>query len=136
MSGFLDPETTGPDFITVNGWAFSAVAPIARVEAFIDRLFLGKLQLRNCSRRRTAAVPAHHVACGFSGTLFLTELRLSGEKELKVRVQDEKGNAATYTRKVRLQPARYSKVYLNFRRGIRLFRSYRGHGLGYSTAAP
>jgi len=110
VQGFLDPETTGPGFIVVNGWAFSTAAPIASVDAFIDRVFLGKVNYGIPREDVSAMVPTAPVACGFGGTLSFTQLRLSGEKELTVRVKDEKGNTATYSRRVQLQPALFEGV--------------------------
>ena len=136
VSGFLDPETTGPDFITVNGWAFSTVAPIASVDAFIDGFSLGKLQYGIPREDVAAAFPAAPLACGFGGTLSLIRLRFSGDKELKIRVRDEKGNAATYTRKVRLQTQTFEGV-LEFPKDNSVCSgSVEVMGWVYSTAAP
>ena len=75
-----------------------------RVEAFLNDVYLGSIRYGMERPDVVAAFPGKApLECGYQERISLKSLRIEGEKMLKVRVYDERGNKQFYTRRVKLE---------------------------------
>jgi len=135
-----EPGKAISDQIEVRGWAFSEAAPVGLVQVFVDNFFLGDLVY---GLERPDVVEAFGgkapLNCGYSGRVSLGGLKVQGEKVLKIRVYDQKGNRRISTQPVRLipEPQEVFKGSLDFPRpGGVVNETIDILGWVYSTAAP
>ncbi len=88
--------------LEVAGWAFSRLAPIVRVEAFIDDILVGTVRYE-LARPDVANRWPKAANSGFSARLN-PDIAFSGPKILRVRVSDALGNYRDFTRPILLKP--------------------------------
>ncbi|HEX8072766.1 MAG TPA: glycosyltransferase [Pyrinomonadaceae bacterium] len=90
--------------LRIEGWVFSAAAPVVRVEAFLDDRYLGRLNYGLKRADVAAAYPAlARAECGFSEVVPL-KANTTGERALVVRAYDALGHVHIYTRLVVVSP--------------------------------
>ena len=107
--GYIDAPCEGDSaagYLEVGGWAYSVVAPIRRVEAFLDHMPLGTVRY-GYARPDVTANFAEQLPpdCGYADRLPLDEL-FSGPRTLMIRVTDERGNYRDYTRTIMVEAGR------------------------------
>ncbi|HEY0079830.1 MAG TPA: glycosyltransferase [Pyrinomonadaceae bacterium] len=103
FSGYVDAPAEGgvaSGQIEIVGWAYSSVAPVVRVEAFLDNMPLGALRYGHARPDVVEAFPSQApIDCGYANHFPLDELH-AGRRTLMIRVTDEQGNYRDYKRKV------------------------------------
>ena len=86
--------------LEIEGWVFSTVAAVVRVEAFIDDFYLGRLNYGLKRADVAAAYPAQaRVNCGYGDRVKL-EAAMTGHRRLIIRAYDEQGHVQIYTRAI------------------------------------
>ena len=82
------PQSPVIDSLEIRGWVRSKTGPIGLVEAFLDDFYLGRIKF------------AEDRSDGYNDRISLHGLNLAGERTLRIRVYDQKGNKHVYTRPV------------------------------------
>ena len=106
IRGVLDyPKSEDPAKarIEVYGWAYSNVAPLRLVQAFLDNTYLGIVRYGIERSDVVAAFPDAPVKCGYQELFWLDGLGRAGERSLRILVSDQKGNKQVYTRPITLE---------------------------------
>ena len=103
MLDFPKSENILSDSVEICGWVYSTAAIVTRVEAFLDDVYVGSIRYGIERPDVVAAFPGKApLECGYLERISLKGLQIQGEKKLKIRVYDEKGNKQFYTRTVTL----------------------------------
>ncbi len=93
--GRLEAPTSVPfDFLEIRGWVYSLKAPVVLVEAFLDDIYLGRIRYGE----ERPDLPGGVSNCGFSDRISLHGFNMAGERTLKIRVYDQKGNRQVFRR--------------------------------------
>ena len=107
FSGQLElPHSVVFDVLEIRGWVYSNAAPVMLVEAFLDDFYLGSVRYGE-KRPEISGAP---LECGYSDRISLHGFSITGEKTLRVRVFDQKGNRQAYTRRLIVAPASQAAV--------------------------
>lgn len=88
--------------LDVSGWVYSRAAPVTRVEAFLDDLYLGRLSYGVERAGTPDAQPGAPAACGFADSLSL-HAEHAGGRVLRIRIFDGRGNQRTYARHINVE---------------------------------
>src|ERR1051326_8231519 len=82
------PQSPVSDSLVIRGWVYSKAAPVVLVEAFLDDFYLGSIHY------------GEEGPNGYGESISLHGFNFAGERILKVRVHDQKGNRQVFTRRV------------------------------------
>jgi GT2 family glycosyltransferase/ubiquinone/menaquinone biosynthesis C-methylase UbiE len=109
LQGVLDfpkSENKVSDSLEIYGWVYSTAAPVKLVQAFLDDVYLGSVSYGLERPDVVAAFPGEApLECGYKERVWLSGLRIDGERVLKIRIYDEVGNRQSYTRTVTIEPS-------------------------------
>jgi GT2 family glycosyltransferase/SAM-dependent methyltransferase len=92
------PQSPVFDWLVIRGWVSSTAAPIILVEAFLDDFYLGSIHY------------GQERPDGYGDRISLHGFNFAGERTLKVRVHDQKGNRHVFTRKITVVAASQPNV--------------------------
>jgi GT2 family glycosyltransferase/ubiquinone/menaquinone biosynthesis C-methylase UbiE len=102
FKGQLDlPQGVIADSFEIRGWVYSTAAPVILVEAFIGDFYLGGVQ----HGEDRPGIPEAPLQCGYSARISLHGFNLTGERTLRIRVYDQKGNKRVFTRELTISAA-------------------------------
>ena len=100
FKGELDPPQSPVfDSLVISGWVYSTAAPIILVEAFLDDFYLGGISY---GKERPD---------GYRDRISLHGFNFAGERTLKVRAHDQKGNRQVFTRRISIVGGTQPQVY-------------------------
>jgi 2-polyprenyl-3-methyl-5-hydroxy-6-metoxy-1,4-benzoquinol methylase/glycosyltransferase involved in cell wall biosynthesis len=97
---FPEERAVCAEHIDINGWAYSSAGGVVLVEVFVDAVRVGTLQY-GVERSDVKAAFSSEVplSVGFEGRIPIRDMP-DGEKILKIRIFDERGNSQIYTRPI------------------------------------